>query len=72
MSKYEVDTPDYKVKAGCMESYPCQHYVEIAGKNATSMYAPAIYKDLVARGIPIPEHFEYVKGWIAKYETPHA
>jgi hypothetical protein len=54
MSKYEVDTPDYKVKAGCMESYPCQHYVEIAGNNATTKSAHVIYKDLVARGIPIP------------------
>jgi len=40
----------------CLKSYPCQHYCKINGEEST-ISGLTIYRDLVAIGYDIPEHF---------------
>jgi hypothetical protein len=43
----------------CMESFPCQHYVNIKGDPKGIMFATKICKIYSSNNLPIPKHFAY-------------
>jgi hypothetical protein len=55
-SKQTIGDHTIEIGYGCLESYPCQHYVTVDGKGK-NMYGVEIYRLLTKLGAPVPEHF---------------
>ncbi len=54
----------FEYRCGCMESYPCQHYVKKHGEgNFSIMYGNEIYEYLKENGYDVPEHFRDYAGF---------
>jgi hypothetical protein len=61
MSVYDLST-DCKMKISdtCLESYPCQHYVQVNDEPCALIGGRAIVEKFVYAGQPVPEHFHYL------------
>jgi hypothetical protein len=49
-----------KISNACLESYPCQHYVQVNDEPYARMDGRAIVEKFVNAGQPIPKHFHYL------------
>ncbi len=55
----EKDMTDYggiKVSGLCIETYPCQHYVEYDNIK-TTLFGTEVYKLFEKKKLPVPKHF---------------
>ena len=55
----EETTNNFSISDMCLESYPCQHWVEINGKRYL-WGARKIFKYFNDNNMEVPEHFQYV------------
>lgn len=67
-SKRPVSKPEtksvIKIDEGCIETYPCQHRVSIGGVSQGEWDAVEIYEWFLSNGLPVPNHFQYVKKYL--------